>query len=451
MSFFIDRRQNPKHKSLGNRQRFIRRARGLVREAVNRSVRERSIQDAPGGEQISIPTKGISEPKWHHAPTGGKRDMVLPGNKKYLTGDKIKKPSGKSGGGGAGDGEASDSGEGEDAFEFTLSRDEFLTIFFEDLELPDLVKTNLREVVQFKPRRAGYAVSGTPTNLNVVRTMRNALGRRIALKRPKTDETDEIEERIEALEADGPMSPEERRKWDALRAELDTITRRMRAIPYIDPVDVRYNRFEAEPTPNTNAVMFCLMDVSGSMGEREKDLAKRFFILLHLFLQRRYERIDLIFIRHTHEAEEVDEETFFYARETGGTVVSTALNKMLEVVHDRYNTAEWNIYCAQASDGDDFSGDAERCQKILTEELMPLCQYYAYVEIVDLRGLEELKTKPRGSVLWQAYEPVTHNWRNFAMRHISSPQDIYPVFRQLFASRNEQAVSASTKKAGASA
>jgi uncharacterized sporulation protein YeaH/YhbH (DUF444 family) len=107
--------------------------------------------------------------------------------------------------------------------------------------------------------------------------------------------------------------------------------------------------------------MFCLMDVSGSMGEREKDLAKRFFMLLHLFLKRRYERLDIVFIRHTHDAQEVDEHTFFYSRQSGGTIVSTALEEMKKIVHDRYATGEWNIYAAQASDGYTQTGDASRC------------------------------------------------------------------------------------------
>ena len=100
--------------------------------------------------------------------------------------------------------------------------------------------------------------------------------------------------------------------------------RRWREIPFLDPIDVRFNRFEAVPKPITQAVMFCLMDVSGSMSEEMKDLAKRFFMLLYLFIQRRYRHVEIVFIRHTHHAEEVDEDTFFYSRETGGTVVSTA-------------------------------------------------------------------------------------------------------------------------------
>ena len=180
-----------------------------------------------------------------------------------------------------------------------------------------------------KPRRAGYTSSGTTTNINVLRTMRNSFGRRLALKRPKAEAARAIEAEIAALDARDDLSAAEARKLAVLRGELEQMERRWRVVPYIDPTDVRHNRFEPQPQPNMQAVMFCLMDVSGSMGEREKDLAKRFFILLHLFLRRRYERIDVVFIRHTHQAQEVEEDVFFYSRETGGTVVSTALVELL--------------------------------------------------------------------------------------------------------------------------
>ncbi len=152
--------------------------------------------------------------------------------------------------------------------------------------------------------------------------------------------------------------------------------------------------------------MFCLMDVSGSMGEREKDLAKRFFILLHLFLERRYKSVDIVFIRHTHDAQEVDEETFFYSRQSGGTIVSTALEKMLEIQRARYATADWNIFAAQASDGYTQSGDARRCVELLDSALMPICQYYAYIEILDEREMEVFANEEAGAELWRAYRTL---------------------------------------------
>ena len=433
MHQFIDRRQNPKDKSLGNRQRFIRRAREQIKEVVNKSVRDRKIGDMAGEEHLVIPSKGISEPQFRPSNKGGIRDRVLPGNKEFVPGDRVPKP--RSGEGGAGK-EGSDQGDGEDGFQFTLSREEFLDIFFEDLELPDLVKTELKEITHRRWQRAGFARTGTPSNLDVMRTMRNSLGRRIALNRPDPDGLNALTARIEELEDSEDDTSD---ALSDLRQELDDMVRRQKIVAYIDPVDVRYRQREPVPVPNTRAVMFCLMDVSGSMGEREKDLAKRFFVLLHMFLKRRYEKIDVVFIRHTHEAQEVDEDTFFYSRQTGGTVVSTALSKMNEIIQERYPTTSWNIYAAQASDGENFSGDSERCIDMLSTQVMPFCQYYAYVEILDEREFELFGNPDAGAALWRSYKTVGESWKNFAMKRISKPADIYPVFRELFEKRREPA------------
>ena len=313
----VDRRPNPKGKSLSNRQRFLGRARAEVKSAVQEALRKRKVADVEHGEKVAIPTRGISEPIFHHSRRTGKSEHVVPGNKDYVRGDEIPRPQGGEGGRGS---EGSPDGSGEDAFEFTLTKEEFLDMFFEDLELPDLVKKSLKETVAVDLQRAGYTVTGSPANLNVRRTMRNSLGRRISLKRPRSWELEALREEIDKARARGAEE-----EVDRLQRELERLERRSKIIPYIDPVDVRYNRFDRVPRPNTEAVMFCLMDVSGSMTEAMKDLAKRFFMLLHVFLIRRYRHVDVVFVRHTSTAEEVDEETFFYSRETGGTVVSTAL------------------------------------------------------------------------------------------------------------------------------
>jgi hypothetical protein len=430
MPNLIDRRLNPKDKSLDNRQRFVKRARAQLKQAINEAVRNRDIADVNGKHVVNVPSRGIGEPRFRHADSGGRRETVLPGNKEFTAGDRLPKPQG--GGAGAGGRQAADSGDAEDDFRFTLSREEFLDLFFEDLELPDMVKASLKEVVAFKPRRAGFAVSGNPTSINVLRTMRNSYGRRLALGRPKQAAIDAVECEIAELEADVEPTLFVCDRLAELYEQRERMNRKRRIVPYLDPVDIRFNRFDAQPVPNANAVMFCLMDVSGSMGEREKDLAKRFFILLHLFLKRRYERIDIVFIRHTHVAQVVDEQTFFYSTETGGTVVSTALDEMLRVIRDRYPSNEWNIYAAQVSDGDNFSGDSEKCIRLLNEQIMRLCQYYAYVEILDEREADIFRTTENGTPLWRAFRSVGDVWPHFQLSRIARPGDIYPVFRALF-------------------
>lgn len=436
MSHFVDRRLNPKDNSLGNRRRFLKRVRAHVKQAVNDAVRSRGIADADRGEKVVVPSGTISEPSFRHSDSAGRRDGVSSGNKTFQAGDRIRKPPAGSGDGGGREG--SDSGEGEDDFLFVLSRSEFLDLFFEDLELPDLIKQSLNQIEVRKPHRAGYSMTGSPANISISRTMRNALGRRLALKRPKDPELRVLREEIFALEAVSSPTGEQRRRLATLQQTLEGLLRRQRVIAYIDPLDVRYTYFEQRPEPRARAVMFCLMDVSASMGEREKDLAKRFFVLLHLFLSRRYDAVDLVFVRHTHNAEEVDEETFFHARETGGTVVSTALVEARRIIDDRYPASEWNIYVAQASDGENFPRDSGKCAEILDEDLMKRCQYFAYVEIVDEVEAEFLNSEENGVELWREYRSVARQWPNFAMKRISRPADIYPVFRELFAKQTKE-------------
>ncbi|MEZ5937097.1 MAG: YeaH/YhbH family protein [Hyphomonadaceae bacterium] len=420
----IDRRRDPGGKSLANRQRFMRRARAQVRRAVREAAAKRSIKDVAKGGDISVPADGVSEPTFHRGPYGGKREYVLPGNKKYIEGDHIDRPEEEGGGGGAGSG-----GEGEDDFTFALSEAEFLELFLEDLELPDLAKRQVMGLEDPIPRRAGFRSSGPPSALSISRTMRNSLSRRIALGRPSPDEVAALEAKIAELEARG----EEGAELAAAREELARKQRKLKLVPFIDPLDVRYRRFEQVPQPVARAVMFCLMDVSGSMDEHMKDLAKRFYSLLYLFLKTRYKRVEVVFIRHTHEAREVDEETFFYSRESGGTVVSTALEEMARIVQERYPSNQWNIYAAQASDGDNLPLDNSTTVAMLREIILPMCQYYAYLEV----GHDETRGGSREPTsLWRAYELLAGVDERLAMRRVGHRRDIYPVFRELFERRD---------------
>jgi uncharacterized protein len=421
----VDRRLNPGGKSLANRQRFMRRAKSLIRKAVHESTTSRSIKDVDEAGEVSLPAQGVHEPSFRRNLTGGIRDHLLPGNKHYVEGDTIPRPPG---GGGEGGSEGSPDGEGQDDFRFALSRDEFVDLFLEDLELPDLAKRRVVDTESMSWERAGYSVTGSPANLALMRTVRNGLARRLALRRPRADELVALREQIHALEEDDPRRVE-------LEEELDRKLRRVSVIPYIDPLDVRYRRYEAHPKPVAQAVMFCLMDVSGSMTEHMKDLAKRFYVLLYIFLRRKYKHVEVVFIRHTHQASEVDEDTFFHSPETGGTVVSTALEEMQRVVSERYSPDAWNIYAAQASDGDNTASDNERTADLLSNCILPVCQYYAYLEV----GRDSEHFPPgfirRDSDLWQTYTDICRTGVPMAMRKVSHRRDIYPVFRELFAKR----------------
>jgi uncharacterized protein len=413
----IDRRLAGKNKSIGNRERFLRRHKEQIREAVKRAVDGRGIRDMEHGEDIRIPKRDIAEPVFGHG-SGGQREMVHPGNQDYVRGDRIARPKG--GGGGSGKGQASDSGEGDDDFVFHLSKEEFMQVFFDDLALPNLERTQLAETPEYKSHRAGFTSDGNPSSLHVLRSMRGAIGRRIAVGADARRELHRLEEHLAHLRHHPEPNPFAH-DIPALEQKIALLRQRLSRIPYLDPFDLRYRNRVRVAVPTAKAVMFCLMDVSGSMDESRKDLAKRFFILLYLFLTRHYEKIDIVFIRHHTQAQEVDEQNFFHATETGGTVVSSALELMAEIARARYPRSEWNIYGAQASDGDNWHHDSGRCRTLLTESLLPLCRYYAYLQVAE----EEQN-------LWEEFSQVAAETPHFAMRKVTEAAQIYPVFRQLF-------------------
>ncbi|MGL1832801.1 YeaH/YhbH family protein [Rhodocyclaceae bacterium SMB388] len=412
----VDRRFDSKKKSAVNRQRFLRRFKKQIRRAVNDAINDRSIRDLDNGEDVSIPARDLGEPHFQHG-SGGIWEQIFSGNDQFMSGDTIKRPSGGSGGGGGG--RASNEGEGEDDFVFHLSREEFLDIFFDDLALPNLVRTQLARVTDFKSQRAGFSSDGSPANINIVRSLRGALGRRLALGAPFHGRLRELQRELEQLiEAHG----EDHADVIALHEEIARLKLKIDAIPFIDSFDLRYNNRIRVPKPTTQAVMFCVMDVSGSMDEQKKATAKRFFMLLYLFLTRSYEHIDVVFIRHHTMAKEVDEDEFFHSRESGGTVVSSALNLMHDIIADRYAGGSWNIYGAQASDGDNWDNDSPICRELLATRVLPWCQYFAYIEI----------TPGEPQNLWREYEKLIDSHANFAMQNIEEPAQIYPVFRELF-------------------
>jgi uncharacterized sporulation protein YeaH/YhbH (DUF444 family) len=414
----VDRRLNPGSKSLENRQRFLRRAKALVQGAVKKTSQDRDIKDVLEGGEVSIPLDGMDEPRFRRE--GGTRDMVLPGNKKFVEGDMLPRPS-HGGGKGSGPGE----GDSEDAFRFVLSRDEFVDLFLDDLELPDLAKRKLTHAESEGIQRAGYATSGSPANISISRTVSRALTRRVALRRPRPEE-------IEELEAEAEQSDEPRRT--ELLAKIEALKAKARRIPFIDPIDIRYRRFETVPKPVAQAVMFCLMDVSGSMSEHMKDLAKRFYMLLYVFLKRRYRHVEIVFIRHTDRAEEVDEDTFFHGPASGGTLVSSALQAMHDIVRSRFRPADWNIYAAQASDGDNMTSDSPVAGHLLTDMILPVCQFFAYLEVGEAANYT---FDMPDSSLWTLYERLRAEGAPLSMRKVSERSEIFPVFHDLFQRRGK--------------
>ena len=417
MANFIDRRLNAKGKSTVNRQRFINRYKQQIKKAVSDAVTRRSVTDVDKGEKISIPTRDISEPMFHQG-KGGVRDRVHPGNDQFTRGDKIDRPPGGSGGG-SGKSEASNSGEGDDDFVFEISKDEYLELLFEDLELPNLQKNRLNKLVEYQIYRAGFTNDGVPANINIVRSLRSSLARRIAMSASKKKLLKELEQELAELENIPGTKAE---LILDLKAQIEELKQKIARVPFIDTFDLRFNNYSKREIPSSQAVMFCLMDVSGSMDQATKDMAKRFYILLYLFLTRTYKNLEVVYIRHHTQAKEVDEHEFFYSQETGGTIVSSALKLMHEIQQARYPADEWNIYAAQASDGDNWADDSPTCRQLLEQKILPLVRYYSYIEI----------TNRAHQTLWREYESLQQHYDNIAVQHIRQAEDIYPVFRELF-------------------
>ncbi|MBU9828179.1 YeaH/YhbH family protein [Rahnella perminowiae] len=417
MTYFIDRRLNGKNKSAVNRQRFLRRYKSQIKQSIAEAINKRSVTDVDSGESVSIPNSDINEPMFHQG-RGGLRHRVHPGNDHFVQNDRIERPQG-GGGGGSGQGEASQDGEGEDEFSFQISKDEYLDLLFEDLALPNLRKNQHKQLNEFKTHRSGYTSNGVPANISVVRSLQNSLARRTAMTAGKKRELRQLESTLTEVEHSEPAQLLEEER---LRKEIAELRAKIAKTPFIDTFDLRYRNYERRPEPSSQAVMFCLMDVSGSMDQATKDMAKRFYILLYLFLSRTYKNVDVVYIRHHTQAKEVDEQEFFYSQETGGTIVSSALKLMDEVIQERYDPAQWNIYAAQASDGDNWADDSPLCHQLLAQKILPMVRYYSYIEI----------TRRAHQTLWREYEVLQEKFDNFAMQHIREQEDIYPVFRELF-------------------
>ena len=410
----VDRRGSSKGKSSENRQRLLKRVEGQIKKALPDIVKNTNVKDLTSSkERVNIPIKGINEPQFTYDKDTGDKKHVHPGNKEYSEGDTIKKPKDGQGKGGQGKG-SNDPDVTEDDFNVSISREEFLDYFFADLELPDMVKKHLNSIVDFKQKRAGYSNYGNPSRLNITRSYKNSMARRMALGLYFDKKIKDIEKKLKE-----DLTDDERIN---LEAELDKLKKMKLGVSFMEEVDLQYNNFDKVAVPITSAVMFCVMDVSGSMGEKEKDIAKRFFMLLYMFLTKQYERIEIVFIRHHTTAKEVTEEEFFNSKESGGTVVISALELMSKIIKERYSK-DWNIYAAQASDGDVWDkSDANDCYKILDTDILNSIQYMTYIEIC----------RSVAGDLWNNYKALSDKRKNFEIGRINEVGEIWTVFQDFF-------------------
>lgn len=450
MAIIIDRRTTAnRDRTSENRGRLLRRYKGIIKEQLPKILGDRKLLDSVrGGGKVVIPKKDLSEPQFVYG-DGGLRDTVLPGNDRWHEHDIIDKPQGSEGESGT------DGPDGLDEFSVVLSREEFLKILFDDCELPFMVESLVQKQAEVVHENAGYQVGGSPNRLSIVRSYKNSKARRMSSSAALQEEIDLLETEMGSILSDiwkaaslqlasGPTVNQERRLHE-IKERIEELKIRKRALPLFDTTDLRFRCRVEKALPKTHATMIMIMDNSGSMGEREKTIARKFFILLYLFLAQNYDKIDMRFISHTTSAKEMGEEEFFSTHENGGTIVSSALDLLVEMLNgiDTVGTPDnvkgagelkgkTNVYVAQVSDGDNMDTDNGTCSELLTDDILPYVNYYAYVQVEAEGSNSSLLSYARRNSLWATYEALGKTHANHVSKQVTHERDIFGVFRSFF-------------------
>lgn len=433
---FVDRRRTGRGKSLNNRQKLLKRVKDSIKNAKPEDIDAGGVGKAAtpqGGNAYNNPIKvarsALSEPTFHYDPDMGEREIVLIGNDQWLKGDEFPMQKGGGGSGGAGPGE-----EGEDDFIINISRSEFFDVFFEDCELPDLKETHEKEMPEYKMQRAGFQKVGHPGQLAVIRSFKHSKARRLALSRGARDELKELEDELEAL-----MHPDHEHEtgvneW-AIRCEfltqrIEEIKRGIAAKGVFEDVDLRYRKSEKIQVKASDAVLIMVMDVSGSMDEEKKRMARKFFSLQYAFIKRKYPQTDLIFIAHTDTPHEMTEEEFFTSRLSGGTVVSPAWTMAHDIIKARYDSTQTNIYLSYAGDGDNWDSDnADVIEEIETKGLLSKLRHAVYVQV----GLSFAASYGGGIGLWQVMQSIAQTGsKKLACIKIADDSEVFDAFKNIY-------------------
>jgi uncharacterized sporulation protein YeaH/YhbH (DUF444 family) len=434
--YVVDLSDVPSDRSLASEGRLARRLDREVQEALSKLFETRAVTDLTQTGAVTVKVK-LPEPSFIFDGETGAREHLIVGNPKFNVRDRIAMPPRRNGNGNGGVGV----GESEDEFVFEMPTDELERRLFADLELPDMARKQLVRVSETVIERAGFTSDGPPQRLDLVRSAVRATGRRKALHRPGILEINRLEDELQALR-DEPETTANAHCIANLEHELAKKRARRATSPFLDKSDLRYRRSDNVELPVSQAVIFNMMDVSGSMSEHHKKLAKQFFWLLRRLIALEYKEVDIVWIKHTDVAQEVDEHNFFFSRESGGTVVASALEKMILIQKERYPLNLWNIYCCQATDGDVWRGyngsgdDGLESATLIEHTILPMVQYYAYVECWaddPGRGKKAITTP-----LWEAYEGLITRSAKFQMRRVHNPSQIYPVFANLFRERESR-------------
>lgn len=425
---FIDRRKAGGGKSTNNRQKLIRRVRGFIKTSVPQNIGAGGVSGskAKSMSPVKVAGEALEEPFFAYANDGLETSVII-GNDQYDRGDEIEFPEEQSGNG-AGPGER-----GEDDFVVNVARSEFLDVFFEDCELY-LTQERFTEKLDNKHQHAGFSTSGNPAQLSIVRTYKQSLGRRWALMKPYKEELEALREELETVE-------ENSERWKEITARMEELAAKVSFLDSFDKSDLRYRKKEAKPLKTVDAVLIMLMDISGSMGQEEKSIARRWFALLYEFIKRKYPSVELRFIAHTDEVFEMNEDDFFSTRINGGTQVSTALNHINKMIVEQYDPNQTNIIVCHASDGDNWDDDNEAVVDAMIGEgnLMNKCSMFSYVEVGKPHNTwfsfnQSSESARNNTNLWEAYDKVRVQQppRKVSLAIIETPDECYPVFKKVF-------------------
>lgn len=366
-------------RSARDRLRHLKKVKESIRDSIGDIIAEESIIGRDKDKIIKIPIRSIKEYRFIY---GENSPGVAQGDGSQKPGDVV----GKSGPGDPSVGQGGGDQPGVDAFETDVTLEELINIMFDDLELPELEKKALKEIVSEDARkRKGKRLAGIRPRLDKRATARNRIRRKLAVHGSRGVDFDDEENRF-------PFHKD----------------------------DMRY--FHIVPTTKeaSNAVVFCIMDTSGSMGTVKKYLARSFYFLLYQFVKQKYQNVEVVFIAHHTEAKEVTEEEFFHKVESGGTYISSGYKKALEIIEDRYHPSLWNVYAFHCSDGDNFYSDNERAVEA-ANQLCEVCNLFGYGEI-----------KPSGSAYYsgsmlEVFGSIKHE--NFQMITIERKEDLWPGFK----------------------
>ena len=372
-------------RSATDRRRHKEKIEKAIKEGIHDIVAEESIIGQDGKKKIKIPVRGIKEYQFVYGRGQGSKGVGAAPGSDIKKGQVIKKGQKSQGKGGKPDKPGNEAG--EEFYEVEVTLDELAKYLFDDLNLPDLEKKANTTVVAEKIKRKGYRSKGIRTRLSKKETLKNKIRRQ---KRAQKNGT-----------------------FDSESGER---------FPFHED-DLKYKHIEVTKKPITNAVIYFIMDTSGSMTKDKKFLARSFMFLLYQFIRYKYSSVETVFISHSTTAQEVSEDDFFKKGSSGGTYISSGLKMALDITETRFNPASWNIYTFHCSDGENWPEDNEKSIELM-DQLAKISQLAGYVQI----KAENIW----GDEMSKIFEPVEKTNSNFKVLKIFDKEDVWPEFSKLF-------------------